>query len=300
MIIEGKYKDRPAVVIESETLKAVILPNDGAKMASLVSLCDGRELLATKNGETYKVLAPDGSYVDSECSGFDDMFPTIDPYTPSEGEYAGVAYPDHGEVCRLPFEVSLKDNAAVFSVRSRLFKITYQKTVSSSQNGGLDVSYKIENNGDAPFPFVWAGHIMLRGEDGMRLLTPFGENDPTEMMFCPEGCSPELLPRDRLTGFEPGRGAAYKFYYTDKMSDGYFGIRYKDGRSLRFDFDKDKLPYLGVWLNNGEFQDIYSIAPEPCTVPYDAPHKAAEKGCTSVIPPKGIFELCIHISMNKD
>ncbi len=295
MITEGRYKDRRAITVQSRDLRAVILPDDGAKMASLVRLCDNRELLAVKGGDTYKVLTSDGSYVDSECSAFDDMFPTIDPYTPKAGAYAGITYPDHGEICRLPFAVTLQENAAVFTVHSGLFPITYQKTVCPAEDGGINVSYTIQNRGGEPFPYVWAGHIMLQGEDGMRLLTPFRNSAPTEMMFMPGDCSPDQLPKDHLTGYKPGVGAAYKFYYLDKTDDGCFSVRYRDGRALLFAYDKEKLPYLGIWLNNGEFQDMYSIAPEPCTVPFDAPHKAAERGYTSVIPAKGEFSFIIHI-----
>ena len=297
MITSASYKGRDAVIVESGKLRATILPDDGAKMASLVDLQNGKELLATKGGDTYKVLGVDGSYVDSECSAFDDMFPTIEPYTPQSGENRGITYPDHGEVCRLPFEVSLAEDAATFSVKSRLFPYAYQKTVSLAPDGGLEIRYVIENDGDEAFESLWAGHVMLRGEDGMRLLTPFSEEAPIEMIFATDGYDTEKLPRDRLCGFEPNVGAAYKFYYSDKMREGYFGVRYADGRTLTFTFDEQKLPYLGVWLNNGEFQGIYNVAPEPCTVPFDAPHKAKAKGYGWSIPAKEKFEFSLHISM---
>ena len=105
MITKGKYKDRRAIVIESAALRATILPDDGAKMASLLRLCDNRELLSVKDGEKYKVLDYTGSYVDSECSAFDDMFPTIDPYTPDAGAYSGIPYPEQiDELLRLALE----------------------------------------------------------------------------------------------------------------------------------------------------------------------------------------------------
>ena len=97
------FKNRTAVSIQSNSLKATFLPDDGAKMASLIRIRDGKELLAVKPDETYRVLTYDGDYVSSECSGFDDMFPTVDPYTPTEGAYRGITYPDHGETCRIPY-----------------------------------------------------------------------------------------------------------------------------------------------------------------------------------------------------
>ena len=298
MIGLGKYKDREAVIVESGRLRATFLPRDGAKMASLIDRRSGRELLATKDGETYRVLDYEGSYVDSECSAFDDMFPTIDPYTPTEGAYAGLTYPDHGECCRIGYSVQTEGESVTFTARSPRFLMQYRKTVSV-EGDRLDLHYVIENEGDADFPFVWAGHIMLRGEDGMCLCTPFAPDAPIEMMFATEGYAPETLPRDRLTGFVPDRGAAYKFYYLDRIPEGRFRVRYADGRELCFLYDETKIPYLGVWLNNGEFQGIYNLAPEPCTVPFDAPHKAAERGYSSVIPAHEKLDFHIYLSLQE-
>ena len=299
MITRASYKDREALVVESDTLRATFLLNDGAKMASLIDLETNRELLLTRGGESYRVLTEDGNYVDSECSAFDDMCPTIDPYTPKTGAYKGITYPDHGECCRLPYKASIEDGKLILSARSRLFPINYKKTVKVSEDGAIVVDYAIANEGDTPFDFIWAGHVMLKGEDGMRLLSPFGEKDPIEMVFATEGYAHDTLPRDRLMGFASNTGAAYKFYYLEPMSEGYFGVRYANGRELMFSFDNTKLPYLGVWLNNGEFQGIYNLAPEPCTAPFDAPDKAAQKGYFSQIPANSEFRFSIEISMRK-
>ncbi len=298
MISEAVYKGRRAVVVESQRLRATVLCDDGAKLASLIDLANGKELLLTRSTEPYRVLTYDGSYVDSECSGFDDMFPTIDPYTPAEGSYRGMPYLDHGEICRIPHSAELTEDAVCLRSHCARLPVSYQKTVSVAADGGLDLAYVITNEGDAPFPYVWAGHIMLRGEEGMRLMTPFEKDAPIEMMFATEGYSQEDLPRDTLTGFDASGGAAYKFYYLDPIEKGCFGIRYSDGKVLNFEYDEKKLPYLGVWINNGEFQGIYNIAPEPCTVPFDAPDKAAKRGYTSVIAPKSSLEFTIHISIN--
>ena len=100
-------------------------------------------------------------------------------------------------------------------------------------------------------------------------------------------------------GYEAKRGAAYKFYYLEKMVEGRFSVRYSCGRELVFSYDKEKLSYLGVWLNNGEFKDIYNIAPEPCTAPFDAPDKAAKRGYFSKIGAKQKFEFDIKIKVNR-
>lgn len=291
MIRLTNYKDRPAVAVDTGVLTATFLPRDGAKLVSLKTGA-GKELLATKPEGTYKVLAYHGSYVDSECSGFDDMFPTVDPET-----VKSLSYPDHGECCRLPHTCKAEADSVCFTAQSRAFSITYQKTVRE-KNGNLLLEYHIENHGHEPFPFLWAGHIMLAGEAGAKVLTPFSEDTPTEMMFAdPKTVDVSTLPKDRLLEHCPDVGPAYKFYYLAPMPEGVFGIRYGDESALLFRVDPKKLPYLGIWLNNGAFQGGYSITPEPCTVPFDAPNRAAQRGYSTVIPPKDAFSFTIEIQL---
>jgi NOL1/NOP2/fmu family ribosome biogenesis protein len=223
MVRHTTYKDREALVIEGGGLRATVLPQDGAKMASLTVLSDGKELLACKSTPTYRPLTANGSYVDAECSAFDDMFPTIDPYTPEEGPFEGLTYPDHGEICRLPFSYTIDGERVQLCARSGILPFHYTKTLSPASDG-LDVHYRIENDSDEDLPCLWAGHMMLQGEDGIRLCTPFSPDAPIEMIFATKGFAPATLPRDRLTGFAAGSGAAYKFYYLKKIPEGRLGV----------------------------------------------------------------------------
>ena len=299
------YKNRPAVVVTTAAFRAVFLPQDGSKMASLLSLAAQRELLLVKGGESYRTLTYDGNYVQSECSAFDDMCPTIDPYTPSSGAYQGITYPDHGEACRLPYDVTVEDGSVTFTAQSRLFPLTYVKRVTEGEKGAIVLSYQIINAGSEPFPFVWAGHVMLQGEDGMQIVTPYEDNAPSQMVFATAGYDASALSRTTLTGFVPEKGAAYKFYYTQKIPQGWFSAKYPSGDELRFSYDEKKVPYLGVWFNNGEFQNIYNVAPELCTLPFDAPHKAEQMGYTAktdptaTIPANQTYQFEIEISFRR-
>ncbi len=298
MIYLSNFKNRPAICVESNTLKATFLPLDGAKMASLIRKKDGKELLAVKKGEKYAVLDYDGSYVDSECSGFDDMFPTVDPFTPTSGAFKGITYPDHGETCRIPYEVTYSDDSVILSAKSKIFPISYRKTISL-EGESIAIEYEIVNDGENAFPFLWAGHIMLAGEDGMKIISPFTENTPTTMMFAPSDVAEGELDKTGLTGFMPKVGPAYKFYYEGKMQKGEFGAKYLDGSSILFEVDEKKLPYLGFWINNGQFQDIYTLTPEPCSLPYDSPERASKKGLTAYIEPKSEFTFQMKISLSE-
>ncbi len=284
-ITSAAYKDRPALRVETKTLTALILPEDGGKLASVTSNKDGFEFLCQNPALTYARLAYDGVYIESECASWDDMFPTIDPYTPGTGEYAGLTYPDHGEVCRLPMEASVEGETLVLSCTSRLFAVDFEKRITPEGDGALAMTYTLRNRGREAFPYVWAAHCMMKGTDDLRVETPYPADAPAAYMFGPEARA--ALPKDRLSGYEAGRGAAYKFYYTDPTDGGFLRAVYgESGHAFEMDY-RDcaaAIPYVGIWINNGEFKDYYNVALECASAPYDAPHKAMERGCCSVLP----------------
>lgn len=297
MIILSSYKDRPALIVQSGRLQAAFLYQDGGKMISLKDRTDGQEFLVQRPGEEYKVLEYDGSYVDSECSAFDDLFPTVDPWTPEEGDFSGLTYPDHGEICRMPMEVRILGEKVILSARSKLFRFLYQKQISCGAGGGIDLTYQITNQNDAQFPFVWAAHCMLQGQDDCRVLTPFGEENPRVMMFGPDSEEERPLPYDRLCGFDAEEGPTYKYYFAERVPAGFCGIQYGDGKKLMFRYDKKKIPFLGIWLNNGMFQGLYNIALEPCTCPYDSPGNAMEHGIVCSLRPRETLTFTIRLML---
>ena len=283
-ITHDTYKNRPALRVTTTSLSALFLPEDGGKLASVTANTDGFEFLCQNPAMAYARLAYDGCYVDSECASWDDMFPTIDPYTPTAGDYAGITYPDHGEVCRLPMTVTTEGDSLILSCVSRLFPITYEKRVTPEPDGALALTYTVANRGREDFPYVWAAHCMLRGSDDMVVYTPYPADAPVFYTFGPEGR--ETFLRDRLMGDRPGEGAAYKYYFTEPTDGGFVGAEYTaSGHRFEMDYraNPEVIPYIGIWINNGSFKNYYNIALECATAPYDAPDKAKAKGYCSVL-----------------
>ncbi len=281
----GCYKDRRAILVETGRLTAVFLPDDGGKLASLTDR-DGKEYLAQAEGRFYRVLSREGRYGAAECSGFDDMFPTIDPYVTREG----ILCPDHGEICRMSAEVTVEQEAVRFCFRSLLFQTTFRKTVTE-RNGALQLSYRIENDSDSDFPCLWAAHCMLSGEDDAEIVTPYSADAPIRKMFGDRVESE--LNRTRLTGYAPD-GEAYKFYYTEPIREGICGCRYPSAKKMfLFRYDREEIPYLGLWFNNGSCKGMYSIGLEICTAPYDSPTAAAAAGAEWRIPARGALSFTL-------
>lgn len=300
-----KYKNIFAISVETKNLTAIFLPDEGSKLVSLKYNQTGDELLEQGKGADYKRLSIDGDYVESECSGFDDMFPTIDSFIPEEGPLKGIEYCDHGEVCRLPFDYKILENGLEMHMHSDRYRYDYTKTLSENKTGGLTIHYKIENCADEVLDFLWAAHIMITACDGGEVLVPFSSDEKIEFMF---GASQDIaenggitnLTEDFLTSkIDDANRNSYKYYFNDRIPEGCCGYyNTKIDKTLLLSYDKEKLPYLGIWMNDGYLKEMNNIALEPCTMAFDRVDDAKKRGQKCFLEPKGSFEFNLNIDIH--
>lgn len=286
MIKNTFYKDRPAVEISCDEFSAVVLPLDGAKMASFKTK-NGEELLAQATEDKYKRLSLETDYEKSECSAFDDMFPTIDPCVIN-----GLKYLDHGEVCRREHNMEISDNAVTFSCNLPTLNIFYKKT-TYAKNGALYVKYTIQNNNDFDFPYVWAGHIMFKGEKGAYAVSNFPiDAKKTFLSGNPDKNAPHILP-------DIGN-KHYKYYYNQSLSPLKCGMVYpKSQTEVTVEFDNDTVKYLGFWVNPGDLNGMYNLAVEPCTALFDDPINAEKANAASYIKAHSKAEFTLKMYYKK-
>lgn len=296
-IFKSSYKDIFAIAVETDKLIALFLPYNGAKLASLIDKISGTELLATAEGEKYKKLSNDSDYVEGECSAFDDMFPTIDLFTPITGINAGISYLDHGEVCRSCFKYIADESNLVMIFNSDRLSYRYTKTITGTADGSIAIKYKIDNLSGEVFNYIWAGHCMLAAAEDGRIITPYTEGALAEIMFDNNyeyGGRGDIINihQKMLTSssYSPD-GNTFKYYFIEPIPLGL--IKYTNPKICRafvMRYDQNMIPYLGVWINNGHFKAMYNSAPEICTAPFDSPDVAAERGCSSIIKPNETVE----------
>lgn len=302
LIYESTYKDVKAVAIENEKILVKFLPDHGGKLASFICKESGRELLVQAEGGSYKKLEYDGDYVESECSGFDDMFPTIDKAYYSNYPWEGIEMPDHGEVCGLKWDHTIEDNCLYMSVNGVRFPYKLEKWIRVDEGNELRIDYKLTNLSDFDMDFIWAGHIMLNAREGAELLLPYKEGAETVCVFSSDidlgkFGDTVLWPATRkkdggsqrldITPKRDIKGNSYKYYFKEKMPEGWFGYRYPDDRlEMIISLPEDKIPYMGIWVNEGSFKNYYNIAPEPCTGTFDKPEMAEVYGQNSVLKAK--------------
>lgn len=301
------YKDVEAVKITTSRVIAIFIPSQGGKLASLKSKTGSREYMAQADGNEYRLLTLDGSYVESECSGFDDMFPTIDPW-----EADGKAYIDHGEICRCPLNYSIGSNMLVMDFNSKLLPYSFKKTITQSNNGGIFIEYAAKNLSESDMDFIWASHFMVSAEVNGEIITPFKKGDSVELAFSSDESFGTKFTKSKFpyaankkskinTSDEFSKdGLAYKYYFSQRVPRGFCGYKYKsDNTKLMLRFPKDKVPYLGIWVNNGSFKGMHNIALEICTGAFDRPDIARERNQFSVIKGGQDYEWFMEIDVIK-
>ncbi len=309
-VYESRYKDQPAASIESATIRAQFLPGSGAKLASLLYKPRGFELMVQAAGPKYLLQPFDGEYTAGECSGFDDMFPTIDAFYYDRYPWLGVRMADHGEVWSLPWRLQVGADRLDFVVFGVRFPYRLEKRVSFAADSSLRLDYRLTNLSPFDLDCLWAAHMMINLEEDVELVLPEGVEsvvgtfDVTgrfgaygDTFAWPKATLPDGTRRD-LRWLRP-RSAAdeYKYYVKDALPAGTCALRYhRSDFTLSLGFPVGRVPYLGVLPNEGGWRDHYNVFLEPCTAPFDRPDAARYRG--QLTPLQGLSTVEWHLSID--
>src|SRR6266542_2444867 len=164
-IYASQYKDQSAITLESERISAQFLPSIGSKMCSLVYKPLQRELMVQNPSEKYLRQPYDGHYESAECSGFDEMFPSIDTCFYENYPWQGTKIPDHGEVWNLKWDHKVENEQLTMSTCGVRFPYKLEKVLSFTAPHILHTKYVLTNLSDFDFDFIWAAHTMIILED---------------------------------------------------------------------------------------------------------------------------------------
>jgi galactose mutarotase-like enzyme len=280
-VSRGSYKDQEAVILESAEARAVVLPQWGAKLASLVHAGMGIETLWQTEGGAYRRTQYADNYGKGEISGFDEMFPTISRCLYEQPPLSGTEAPDHGEVWTLPWEHSLSADSVRLWVHGVRFPYRLEKEMSL--DGARLVSrYRASNLSRFPLDFIWAAHPLFNVSEGMEFIVPRGMDKvlnavPGSVLadYGEELSFPLARPRrgrelrlDRVPKKNPT--GWQKYWFRDRVPEGWCMMH--DPRTtltVGMAWPKERVPYLGMWLNEGGWENQYNIAPEPATAAMD-------------------------------
>ncbi len=296
-ITEICKKGARAILMENDSLSAVILPENGGKIDSLICRETGMELLFQNPKEKYADASFGSSFEAFEACGFDDAFPNVDAEEP---------YPDHGEIWSASFESRYCREILELSYESTRFGYRYCKKIWLEENR-LCIRYTILNTQRTPFPAIWTMHCLCNTEPDMKIVFPPGthkvitvfDNELTgekeRILPFPEAdIDGHVYHFDRV----PEHGAV-KYFCVGAVAEGCCGYDYpsKDTK-VRFIYDAQLLPYLGFWVTAGGFRGDHNCALEPTNGFYDSISKARRLGggCPELLPGKPLeFDMTIQM-----
>jgi hypothetical protein len=310
-LTRGAYKDQEAIILENDTVRAVLLPAHGGKTISLVHKGLGVETLWQNTAPRFTGSNYGDPYQRGEFAGFDEMFPTISRCYYEAAPWAGVEAPDHGEVWCLPWSESIQGNTVALSVNGVRFPYRLQKTVSL-EGERLVAHYAASNLSRFPLEFIWAAHPLFSATEGMHFIVPddmhqvlnavpgtvlggYGERYEFPVARRGDGSTVRLdrVPARNSTGFQ-------KYWFARKVTEGWCIMYHpRTGLGIGLTYPPDKVPWLGMWLNEGGYEGQYNIAPEPATAAMDRIDSARAWGMGSTLAPGGVHEWDLVITLGK-
>ncbi len=297
IIKETYYKDVKAIKISNDLIEAIILPSEGAKIAYIKNK-DGFKYLYQNPGINYKRMGLYDDFAAKECSGFDDMFPTIDEDYISIGATKGKKYIDHGEVSRLSFDYKIDNDKIILNADSKLYNYSYQKTITIKENR-LIIDYEITNNNDDRLYCLWAMHCLLNSSNNSYIKT--NNTSPFYLMFDginELGNKGDFIDNKGIVKIHSDidKKNCYKLYYKNEV--GCIDYYYDNNNTISFIFDSNILKETGLWINNGLFNNFYCVGIEPATVGYDSLSNAKKFNQESFIEGNNTLSFKIEIEIN--
>ena len=158
-----------ALAVGDDVLHAIVLPERGAELHSLVHVPTETELLFQAPWGLHPPSPERTSFLDRYAGGWQELFPS----TNDETTYRGETIPFHGEVALLPWECEQRDGALVCRVRCERTPFLLERTLRF--DGRLIVEERVTNEGDDAAHFTWGHHLVLGPpflEAGSRLEVP--------------------------------------------------------------------------------------------------------------------------------
>ncbi len=308
--------------MENQIIRATFIPDQGAKLCSLIEKESGYEYVYQGKSGQYRTAQYAQDYLSGECAGVDEMFPNIDVFYYDSYPWQGIAFPDHGEVWALPWQYQIEDESlamSVFGVKLP-YRLTKKITLSEklqtrSKKGAVCMDYDVKNMSSFPMDYIWAAHMMLQAEEGCRfefekelskayttmsdsgMIGVYGDTFYYPYIETKEG---------QIYDMQVYRGSQandyQKFYFADKLrsGQGWGRIRYPKHGSLTVRFPEEEVPYLGAIQAEGGELGINCMFLEPCTGAFDRPDLAKLHRMNSILEAKEEKKWHLELEIEKE
>jgi galactose mutarotase-like enzyme len=298
-----------AVALDDDVLRVVVVPQLGAKIVSLFDKRAGHEWLVNPT----RPLSPveyGSTFTQADLSGWDEMFPTIDRCDyPVEGQWKGQPLPDHGEVWTMAWQrESAEPDELVLRVRGRILPYFFKRTMSLPQPGVLRLHYQAINVSEEPIAYLWAAHPLFAANEATEIILPSHIEKVLNVIHderfgtigtlldwwrhSTETGQQWALNRVRVTAFKDAR----KFYIPPHVPISQAALKQTDSDVwLRFEWDSEQIPYLGIWVDEGLYSAETNVALEPSNGFYDNLSRAWAGQRAGMIPAHSIVEWLLYV-----
>jgi galactose mutarotase-like enzyme len=259
--------------LRSNVLELLVVPELGARLLRLRSLCSGTEWMWHPPGamRLFRNRLGD-AFEHSTLAGADECVPTI-----AACEVAGRRLPDHGEAWASAWEID-EDAWSNGALRTRLklpvSPFEFERCITMNA-GTLRFEYRIRNLSRNEESFLWAFHPLFSLLSGDRIELPrhvcrVRINASVGYAFaapCGERTWPEPFPSVRFDSL--GSGCAKLVADFSGCREAWSAI-VRGSRRLSICFDPSEIPYLGVWFTRGGWHGHTHAALEPTNAASDA------------------------------
>lgn len=267
-----------SLTVENERLRVVVLPDAGGKIISLRDLHQNYEWLSQGPRPSTELLSQrqvGDHWTGREGWGWDECFPNIGAEQPN-------LY-DHGEIWSRPWQFQAGENSLDGSVEGYAFNYIFERSLHL-EGSSLVASYRVTNRSAEALKVIWAMHSVFAAESGMRIQLPEsihqlkvesgiaatpakkGETIPWPLYKNPanEELDLSILPSRDTAPF------ALKLFTPPLAStDGWVNFSGPGGK-LKISFDPARMPFLGLWLNFGAWENAFEAALEPTLADSDS------------------------------
>jgi hypothetical protein len=267
------YHGFRAIVLENRHLRAVVLPELGAKVWSLIDKLADRELLWHNPRLPPRPAHYGAAYDDWFCGGWDELFPNDAPTG-----VAGEPYPDHGELWSMPFAWDVSAEGGAVTLRLWRSGVVTNSSVEKritlrADESLLRFGYRIVNHGPAPLDYLWKLHPALRITPASRIDMParrvlvdpgFRERVAADSFRWPH--APSAAGGLDMRQVPPPSAASCDFYYAVELDAGWCALT--DGAARAgFGLVFDPAVFRSVWVFGayGGWRGLYTAILEPCT-----------------------------------
>jgi hypothetical protein len=290
------YRGLRALLLENRYLRAVVLPELGAKIWSLVDKAADREILWHNPRVPPRPAIYGVAYDDWFCGGWDELFPNDAPAV-----IGGDAYPDHGELWSMPYDWNVDVDAHEIRLRlSRSGVVTptfVEKSITlRADEPVIRIRYRIRNDGSAPLDFLLKLHPALAISPRCRI------DLPARTVLVDAGFRQRLGAKvERFTWslahsdagatvdmrqVPPQNAALCDFFYAIELDAGWCALT-DTARATGFGLAFDPAVFRSVWVFGayGGWRGLYTTILEPCTgYPYRL-EEAIAQGTASRLEP---------------